>query len=730
MIPHLGSATVDTRDAMGDARRRQRVRGARRHAPADAAEPRRARRLTGVPARSAAARARGGPRPMPPELRRDVRLLTTLLGEAIAESGGPELLDDGRGAPRAARSTCGGRTTGTRGGGSSSSSASLDAGARRAGDPGVHLLLPAREPGGGAPADPGAAGPDARRRPARGLVRRRSGAARRRRTRSARMRIHPVLTAHPTEAKRRAVVENLWRIGDAARARSTTSGARRAERRRGQAAAGRGDRRALAHRPGAHHRARRRSTRCGPRSPCSTTRSSRRCPSSTARSIAASTPRAPALRPSPRSRVPPVGHVGRRRPRRQPGGHGRDHAKAAAIAGRPRAARPRGRDPAHRAEPHRLSDATCRHRRRSAGACVRDERAVPGAASELRGRCPTRRTAGSSCSRPTAWPPRARIAEARYDDAVGVPARPRRDRRLARRRRRAGASRGASSSTCAGRPRRSGSTSPRWRCASTRRSSTRRCASSRRDAAGNARALDRLARAQGGRPRRGEDRRRRREVLATFRAIRDIQDRLGAPACERVIVSFTRSRRRPRGRACPGAARRASTRRPIVQPVPLLESRHELATATDILDAWIALPGTKRLAASGGGRELQVMVGYSDSAKEVGVLAANLQLYRAQRAMAAWAARARPASSRSSTGAAARSAAAAARPAARSSASRRGRSTAGSRSPSRARWRSRATATRCSRSGTSSSSRARWCGSTRGRRRARPGRPVRRRGRA
>ena len=36
-------------------------------------------------------------------------------------------------------------------------------------------------------------------------------------------------------------------------------------------------------------------------------------------------------------------------------------------------------------------------------------------------------------------------------------------------------------------------------------------------------------------------------------------------------------------------------------------------------------------------RELQVMVGYSDSAKEIGVLAANLELYSAQRAMAAWA---------------------------------------------------------------------------------------------
>ena len=43
VIPHLGSATVDTRNAMGEPRGRQRVRGTRRHTPADAAEPRRVR---------------------------------------------------------------------------------------------------------------------------------------------------------------------------------------------------------------------------------------------------------------------------------------------------------------------------------------------------------------------------------------------------------------------------------------------------------------------------------------------------------------------------------------------------------------------------------------------------------------------------------------------------------------------------------------------------------------
>jgi phosphoenolpyruvate carboxylase len=153
-------------------------------------------------------------------------------------------------------------------------------------------------------------------------------------------------------------------------------------------------------------------------------------------------------------------------------------------------------------------------------------------------------------------------------------------------------------------------------------------------AAGNALALDRLARAKEVTPP-DPATAETREVLATFRAIRDIQDRLGPVACDRVIVSFTRSAADLAG--VQALARLASPARPAdVQPVPLLETRHELATATAILDAWLALPGTKRLLRQHH-RELQVMVGYSDSAKEAGVLAANLELYRAQRTMAAWA---------------------------------------------------------------------------------------------
>ena len=126
-----------------------------------------------------------------------------------------------------------------------------------------------------------------------------------------------------------------------------------------------------------------------------------------------------------------------------------------------------------------------------------------------------------------------------------------------------------------------------------------------------------------------------REVLSTFRAIADIQTRLGPQACERVVVSFTRS-----ADDLAGVLELARLAVPDggadVVPVPLLESRRDLAAATSILDDWVARPEARRLLRSRKG-ELEVMVGYSDSAKEVGVLAANLELYRAQRAMSGWA---------------------------------------------------------------------------------------------
>ncbi|MDP9330922.1 MAG: phosphoenolpyruvate carboxylase [Actinomycetota bacterium] len=156
------------------------------------------------------------------------------------------------------------------------------------------------------------------------------------------------------------------------------------------------------------------------------------------------------------------------------------------------------------------------------------------------------------------------------------------------------------------------------------------------EASGDARALDRLAR----RARAATDRPRARssstrEVLATFFAIERIQRRFGEEACSRVIVSFTRG---PADLAAVHALARLASPDvpPTIQAVPLFESRHELATAPAILDAWLALPGARRRLGRND-RRLEVMVGYSDSAKEVGVLAANLELYRTQQALTAWA---------------------------------------------------------------------------------------------
>jgi phosphoenolpyruvate carboxylase len=70
-----------------------------------------------------------------------------------------------------------------------------------------------------------------------------------------------------------------------------------------------------------------------------------------------------------------------------------------------------------------------------------------------------------------------------------------------------------------------------------------------------------------------------REVVATFQAIADIQMLLGTRACERVIVSFTRSASDLAG-VLALARLAVPTSPPDVLPVPLLESRAELASST------------------------------------------------------------------------------------------------------------------------------------------------------
>ena len=125
------------------------------------------------------------------------------------------------------------------------------------------------------------------------------------------------------------------------------------------------------------------------------------------------------------------------------------------------------------------------------------------------------------------------------------------------------------------------------------------------------------------------------EVVATFAAISTVQDRFGEGACRRVVVSFTAAAhdvtdvlelaRRAAGRAVEGPAA------PVVplDVVPLFESADALVGAGQILEALLADPAYRDHLARRGDRQ-EVMLGYSDSNKESGFLAATWMLHAAQ----------------------------------------------------------------------------------------------------
>lgn len=126
-----------------------------------------------------------------------------------------------------------------------------------------------------------------------------------------------------------------------------------------------------------------------------------------------------------------------------------------------------------------------------------------------------------------------------------------------------------------------------------------------------------------------------RQVLATFRTMAQIQRRWGPDACRRYVVSFTHDAASLVGvRALARLAR--GDRALTLDVVPLFESEHDLRAAADVLERWHCLPSTRTWLAGNGGR-LEVMLGYSDSAKEVGPVTAALALDRAQQELAAWA---------------------------------------------------------------------------------------------
>ncbi len=127
------------------------------------------------------------------------------------------------------------------------------------------------------------------------------------------------------------------------------------------------------------------------------------------------------------------------------------------------------------------------------------------------------------------------------------------------------------------------------------------------------------------------------EALATFRAMHEIQRAHGPAACRRFVVSFTRESADVK--AVYDLARAAvSDRRFELEVVPLFESREDLGRAVETCDAIVELPQVRRRLAREGAT-FEVMLGYSDSAKRSGVLAANVALYRTQVELVAWARR-------------------------------------------------------------------------------------------
>ena len=128
-----------------------------------------------------------------------------------------------------------------------------------------------------------------------------------------------------------------------------------------------------------------------------------------------------------------------------------------------------------------------------------------------------------------------------------------------------------------------------------------------------------------------------REVLDTLRVMALLQERWGPRCCGRYVISFTQhAEHLVTVRAL---ARLALGDRPLrLDVVPLFETGRDLNGATAVLDEWIQLHSTQTWL---GQRDhnVEVMVGYSDSAKDVGPASATLTLYDTQSELVAWAKR-------------------------------------------------------------------------------------------
>lgn len=127
------------------------------------------------------------------------------------------------------------------------------------------------------------------------------------------------------------------------------------------------------------------------------------------------------------------------------------------------------------------------------------------------------------------------------------------------------------------------------------------------------------------------------EVLDTFRAIAAIQRRHGEKALRRYIISFaTNAQDVADVYRLAEAAFGSAEEIPALDVIPLFETFDDLHAAPQVLNDMLNLePYRARLEETG--RHVEVMLGYSDSSKDVGPVAATLALYEAQEKLAEWA---------------------------------------------------------------------------------------------
>ena len=125
------------------------------------------------------------------------------------------------------------------------------------------------------------------------------------------------------------------------------------------------------------------------------------------------------------------------------------------------------------------------------------------------------------------------------------------------------------------------------------------------------------------------------DTLDLLRTIASLQTRFGVESCSRFVVSFTRSAG-DIAAVYELARRAAPDAPPVLDVVPLFETLDDLSHATRVLDEMLELePVRRRIRANG--RRIEVMLGYSDSAKEAGPLSATLSLHDTQAALTQWA---------------------------------------------------------------------------------------------